>query len=139
VYLDTSVLAKLFIAEPGSEECAAKVAGESIVSSELAYVEMFSAFLRKEREGWIKPADRDLSWTAFESRIADQNIILASLDGAIIGRARMLMAEVHPRVPIRTLDAVHLATYLSIVAGPLFTADRRMREAAELLGIQVVD
>jgi len=100
---------------------------------------MFSAFLRKEREGWIKPADRDLSWTAFESRIADQNIILASLDGAIIGRARMLMAEVHPRVPIRTLDAVHLATYLSIVAGPLFTADRRMREAAELLGIQVVD
>jgi predicted nucleic acid-binding protein len=31
---------------------------------------------------------------------------------------------------LRTLDALHLATYGGIEAGPLFTRDKRMREAA---------
>ena len=49
------------------------------------------------------------------------------------------MLEVHPHVPLRTLDAIHLATYLSVITGPLFTKDARMRDAARLLEIPLVE
>ena len=49
MYLDTCVLAKLFVAEPDSEACVALVSGSVIVSSELALGEFFSTLLRKEQ------------------------------------------------------------------------------------------
>jgi len=45
--------------------------------------------------------------------------------------------ELHPNVPLRTLDALHLATYLSVETGPLFTKDIRMRQAAARLGLSL--
>jgi predicted nucleic acid-binding protein len=41
-------------------------------------------------------------------------------------------------VPLRTLDALHLATFGAIEAGPLFSLDRRMVAAAKLLGFATV-
>lgn len=82
--------------------------------------------LQKERTG------------EFEAQIERQSLWLADVNGVIVRKARDLMAQVHPRVPLRTLDALHLATYLSVVAGPLFTQDRRMIEAATLSGIPLV-
>jgi predicted nucleic acid-binding protein len=49
--------------------------------------------------------------------------------------AKDIMLRLHPQVPLRTLDAIHLATCISIVAGPLFTTDKRMIEAATALKI----
>jgi predicted nucleic acid-binding protein len=49
------------------------------------------------------------------------------------------MLKVHPHVPLRTLDAIHLATYESVVTGPIFTKDKRMRAAARLLGFATVE
>jgi hypothetical protein len=48
------------------------------------------------------------------------------------------MLDVYPHVLLRTLDAIHLATYLSTIAGPLYTDDRRMRDAALFLEIPLV-
>jgi predicted nucleic acid-binding protein len=42
---------------------------------------------------------------------------------------------VHPDVRLRTQDALHLATYLSIETGRLFTKDVRMLQAAVQLGL----
>ena len=139
MYLDTSVLTKLFIAEPDSEVCAIRTAGATLVSSELSYGEIFSAFLKNERTGSLAKKDREASWTDFERRITEESLLLATLDRTIIRQARDVMLEVHPKVALRTLDAIHLATCLSIVAGPLFTMDKRMREAATLLGIPLVE
>jgi predicted nucleic acid-binding protein len=139
MYVDSSVLTKFFVVEPDTEACAAKVAGGFIVSSELAYGELFSALLRKERAGTISREDREVSWAQFGQRIAQRSLWLAKLDGAVVKRAQEVMLALHPKVPLRTLDAIHLATCLSVVAGPLFTTDRRMREAAGLLGIPQVD
>jgi hypothetical protein len=57
----------------------------------------------------------------------------------MIREANEMMLRVHPQVPLRTLDAIHLATYGSVVAGPLFTKDKRMRAAARLLGFVTVE
>jgi predicted nucleic acid-binding protein len=57
----------------------------------------------------------------------------------MIREANEAMLSVHPHVPLRTLDAIHLATYQSVITGPLFTKDKRMRDAAKLLGLAVVE
>jgi hypothetical protein len=139
MYLDSCVLAKLFVIEPDSASCADKVSGSVIVSSELAYGELFSTLLRKERAGEIDAAQRQLLWADFERQIREESIYLATLDGTIVRRARDVMSHVHPHVPLRILDAIHLATYLSVITGPLFTKDIRMRAAARLLEIPLVE
>lgn len=45
------------------------------------------------------------------------------------------MAKCIAHVPVRTLDAVHLATCRLSRAYPLVTGDRVMRAAADILGI----
>jgi predicted nucleic acid-binding protein len=139
MYLDSCVLAKLLVPEPDSEACEKKVAGSVLVSSELAYGEVYSALLRKEREGHINPAQRESAWAEFERLIAGQSVYLATLDGVIVRKAREVMFDVHPHVPLRTLDALHLATFLSVFGGPFFTTDRRLRDAARLLEIPLVE
>ena len=139
MYLDSCVLAKLFVIEPDSEACVAKVSGSVIVSSELAYGEIFSTLLRKERGNEISRAQREALWADFERQIREESIYLAVLDGTIARRAKDVMLEVHPHVPLRTLDAIHLATYLSVITGPFFTKDKRMRDAARLLEIPLVE
>ena len=139
MYLDSCILAKLFIAEPDSEACVAKVAGSVIVSSELTHGEFFSVLLRKERGGEISPTQREALWAEFGRQIREESIYLAVLDGAIVRKAKDVMLEIHPHVPLRTLDAIHLATYQSVLTGPLFTKDKRMRDAARMLEIPLVE
>ncbi len=139
MYLDSCVLTKLFVTEPDSAACIARVSGSVLVSSELAYGELFSALLRKERGGEIDRAQREAVWGDFERQVREESIYLAVLDGAIMRRAREVMLDVHPHVPLRTLDAIHLATYLSVITGPLFTKDKRMRDAARLLEIPLAE
>jgi len=133
MYLDTSVVLKLYVREPDSEECERIVAGQRIVSSELLYAELWSALLAKERAGQITPEARQRVWELFEFHLLDDVVELVELDGEVVREASEMIARVHPQVPLRTLDAIHLATYGGLDAGPLFTADRRMTEAARLL------
>jgi predicted nucleic acid-binding protein len=135
MYLDTCILAKLFAPEEDSEKYATQTSGAILVSSEIAYAEVFSALLRKERMGEITLEQRSLGWIRFERQIREKSIYLAPLDGAIVRHARDIMLELHPHVALRTLDAMHLATYFTVLSGPLLTNDRRMREAATRLEI----
>jgi predicted nucleic acid-binding protein len=135
MYLDSSVAVKLFVAEPDSNECELVVAGQGFFCSELLMGELWSATLAKERAGHLRAADREEIWRQFEALLGDGAIRLVPLNGIIVRAATEVMNEVHPHVPLRTLDAIHLATYLSVDAGPLFTKDRRMTDAARRLNI----
>ena len=135
MYLDTSVAVKLFIPEPDSDECELIAGNDGFLSSELLFVEMHSAVLAKERDGHISRKAREQIWERFEHLIADKKVNLIKLDGMVIREAVEVMSQVHPEVALRTLDAIHLATYLSVDAGPLLTKDRRMIEAAKKLNI----
>src|SRR5688572_28348770 len=111
MYLDTSVVVKLYTREPDSVECEKLVSGQSIVSSELLYAELWSALLGKERQGQITPEDRQRVWEIFEAHLLDDVIELVEIDGVVVREAAEIMARVHPQVPLRTLDAIHLATF----------------------------
>ena len=139
MYLDTSVLVKRYVAEPDSDQVDEVVVGFTLVSSELALGELWSALLAKERNKALPPVAREKAWKAFLDDIEEGVLRLIPLDGVMIREANEVMLRVHPHVPLRTLDAIHLATFGSVITGPIFTKDKRMLAAAKLLGFATVD
>jgi predicted nucleic acid-binding protein len=135
MYVDTSVVVKLYTNEPDSDACEAAVDGSTLVSSQLLRCEFRSALLRKVMQDAISAAFMEEAWTEFERDVAARTIVLVSIDNQVVDDATDLLVELHPDVPLRTLDALHLATYLSVETGPLFTKDLRMLEAAAKLGL----
>ena len=139
MYLDTSVVVKRYVAEPDSGHVDEVVVGFTLVTSELVLGEMWSALLAKERANVLPVAFREQAWRAFLGDVDDGVLRLIPLDGVMIREANEMMLRVHPAVPLRTLDAIHLATYDSVTTGPLFTKDKRMLAAAKLLGFATVE
>ncbi len=134
MYLDSSVLVKRYVQEPDSGHVDQVVVGAAIVSSDLAFGEVWAALLAKERAGDVSVAVRELAWRAFQEDVQEGVLRLIPIDGVMIREANELMYRVHPHVPLRTLDAIHLATYQSVITGAIFTKDKRVHAAAKLLG-----
>lgn len=133
MYLDTSVIVKLFTREPESEFYAGLADGEVVSSSMLAYSEFMSEVLAKERAKAITRAQRRRAWSAFEEQVTSESILLHPLLPAAFRRANRILETCHPRVALRSLDALHLAACDQAQDWPLATCDRRMREAALIL------
>lgn len=135
MYLDTSAAVPLYAQETESERCETIVSGgDGFVSSELLIGEIASALLTKERNRIITPELRAAIEQRFEEHLAEGLVRLIPLNGHLMHQTAEIMRQVHP-IPLRTLDAIHLATYLSVDTGPLFTRDRRMLDAAKKLGL----
>jgi predicted nucleic acid-binding protein len=86
----------------------------------------------------LPAAKREAVWDLFELHLLEEAVTLIELDGMVVRDAAEIMTQVHPTVPLRTLDALHLATFGAIEAGPLFSLDRRMVAAAKMLGFATV-
>lgn len=137
MYLDSCILVKLLVAEPDSEFFIGALEGRSLVTSELAQTEIFSALLARERAGKISAKDRRLAWQEFEARVAVGEIKLEPLNSLVLRKARHTLEHCHPKVPLRTLDAIHLATADLAQIFPLATTDARLRDASTLMGFTV--
>ena len=134
MYLDTSVLVKLFTREPDSEFYGKLADGQAVCSSVLAYAEIWSALLAKERAGGLTTEQRRKVWAAIDRNVMSDVIELLPMGPAIFKRANRILEVCHPKVPLRSLDALHLASADQSQDWPLATGDRRMRDAAEMLG-----
>jgi predicted nucleic acid-binding protein len=134
MYVDTSVLVKLFVREADSDHYGKLLDGRALCSSVLAYTELWSALLARERHGNLTVKLRREAWQLFDQYVSDNVIDLRPLGPAIFRRANLLFEHCHPRVPLRSLDALHLASADQTQDWPLVTHDQRMREAAELFG-----
>lgn len=140
MHLDTSVAVAIYTREPNSDELETILLREkSFVSSELLLGEMARALLAKEKAHVITHELRNLIWMKFEEHLSDGTVQTVALNGFVIHEAIDLMKQVYPSVLLRTLDAIHLASYLSVDAGSLFTRDKRMLQAALILGIPLAD
>jgi predicted nucleic acid-binding protein len=136
MYLDTAILVKLVIKEPDSLFYADLVDDQtSVWSSQVALTECWSALCRKEQEGEIDSLTRRTAWDMVESHIRDGSLRLQPVIEPILRRANAIIEQCLPRVPVRTLDAIHLASCELSGAYPLMTNDRVMRKAAECLNI----
>ena len=136
LYLDTSALVKLLRVEAGSEAVwEAAEAAQALASSNLARIEVHSAFARLLREGHPREAVR-VSWLEFEELW--RGMAQVAMDRAVDAACGLCV-----RHPLRTLDAIHLASALLLrEEGGLeivfACADGRLREAAAAEGFRLV-
>jgi predicted nucleic acid-binding protein len=129
LYLDTSVVLRATLERGTTPEIEQRVAAAPVlVTSRLSLVESARALLRVRAEGSVP-----------ESRLADarreldglwNRCELWELSPAVCGLAALLA----PDKPLRTLDALHLATFIlargRIEGLQLLTADHRLEDAA---------
>ena len=139
VYLDTAILVKLFVREPDSDFFGKLTDGETVSSSVLAYTELWSALLAKERNGAITEETRQRAWRSFARNVDEEMILLSPISQATFRKANHILESCHPRVPLRSLDALHLASSDQLQDWPLCTTDKRMRAAAALLRFPLGD
>jgi predicted nucleic acid-binding protein len=135
IYLDASALVKLLVPERESDPLNQTLLGaEDVVVSDLALTETASALGRRRREQRLLPAEsRRLYREAQKLAAACRR---AEITPAVHRRAeRLLLAA--SLVPLRTLDALHVALALEAGAATLVTYDPRLREAASSQGLFV--
>ena len=137
MYLDTAILVKLLVAEPDTEFYQTSLAGALLSSSELALTEVWSALIAKERNAHISARQRSAAWRVFNGWVQEKQLLLHPLNGVVLKKANHILERCHPTVPLRTLDAIHTAACDLSQDFPLCTTDRRMRDAAGVLGIPV--
>jgi predicted nucleic acid-binding protein len=134
LYIDTSVLVKLFVEEPESGYYGELVNDHPLSSSRLAYVELNAALIAKTKAKLITEKERKLAWRKFENCVEYGSIVLRPLHDIQIHRAYYLMNRLQPKNLLRTLDAIHLAVADELQEWPIVTDDARMSQAALALG-----
>jgi predicted nucleic acid-binding protein len=128
LYLDTSAVLRAVL-EGGTTPAIEKRIGaaSTLITSRLSLVEAARAFLRLRADGLaseeqLADAGRDLDALWARCEIWELTPLVCELAG-----------QVSPTKPLRTLDALHLATYLLArrrIAGlELLTADERLAGA----------
>lgn len=137
MYLDTGILVKLLTPEPETAFFERELLGQSLASSELALVEVKSALFAKERARLITMAQRAKAEAKFAAMIADDIFKLSHLNHQILRKATQIVQVCHPKVPLRALDALHVAACDLAQDFPLCTTDARMHAAARAMHIPV--
>jgi predicted nucleic acid-binding protein len=134
LYLDASALVKLFVPEAESESLnqALIVAGR-VILSDLALTEMASALGRRTREGIL--TDREASNLHREALKLMTSCLYVDLTPPVHRRAERLLLSLP--MPIRALDALHLATALEAGAATIVTFDQHLRAVAASQGLFV--
>ncbi len=134
VYAESSAVLAWLLDEASSADVRQVLSEEIVVASDLTLIECDRVLLRAAAVGElteVEAADR----RAHLTMAASQWHVLR-IGAEIVGRAR----QPFPGEPIRTLDAIHLASVLvarSAVAGlELLSLDDRIRKAARRLGLR---
>ena len=138
LFLDTSALVKLYIAEPGSDRMREVVArGEPIAASALAFAEVHATFMRRRREELLQATELEQLQLAFAGDWEE-------LTQVPVGSAVLeLVPGLCRRHPLRGADAVHLASALLLHQEELQVtfacSDRHLMEAAAAEGLVTYD
>jgi predicted nucleic acid-binding protein len=135
LYLDASALVKLYLPEPESDDLNLLLVGRhDVVASDLAVTEIVSSLCRRRREGSLT--------TAVVTRL--RRALLGHIEAGVYRRSELIPAAHREAerllisvgaVPLRALDALHLALALGADAASLVTWDRRLGTAARAVGL----
>lgn len=126
LYVDASALVKLVVTEPETEALIALLSDrDDLVTSAVAVVEVVRAARRVATSAALIERAHDVTGAMH----------LLAVDWQVLDRA----AELEPAT-LRTLDAIHLASALSLEADleAMVVYDHRLADAAESVGVQVL-
>jgi predicted nucleic acid-binding protein len=135
VYAETSAVLRWLFAEEGGEALRAVLAAaDKVTSSRLTLIETRRVVRRAERDGRITAAQSADVLAVFAQAVSTWAIVEISEE--IARRAE----DGFPDEPVRTLDAIHLASALFLRQSfpdlIVVSADDRVRANAALLGFQ---
>jgi uncharacterized protein len=143
-FLDTSALVKRYVPELGSnwiQSITVPVAGNFIAISQITWVEVLSAFARRQREGSLSVDEVDQLREDFRTDFDNQYEVL-EVDRTLIETAGALVMQ----NPLRAYDSVQLAsalrvqsTLISIPQTQLIfvSADNRLLNIAQSAGLVI--
>lgn len=135
IYLDTSVVAPLYWAEPLSEVVEALLRQEAELQiSQLVEVEFCSALSRRVRMKEIARNQAQAIVTRFQDDLDDGFYVRLALEPVHYDLARDWLRRFD--TSLRTLDGLHLAIANSHNI-PLVTADEGLVASADMLGVEV--
>jgi uncharacterized protein len=140
-FLDSSALAKQYRTETGSGWVQQLTRTQPIAVSTLVIVEVSSAITRLVREGILTPEQRNLILQRFTLDV--EAMLVVGLERDIVEDAAGLVVQAPTAIPLRSLDALHLATARTLAASEPATSselrfvssDTRLLAAAEWAGI----
>ena len=132
LFLDSSALVKRYLEEPGREAVLARCAQASeILISVLAVPEAASALNRYRHLVGLSDAEyADLK----------QELLDDAVRASVIGLSPPVVARTIAcleRAPVRTSDAIHVASALECGADRFLSGDKRQCKAARALGLRV--
>jgi len=138
-YWDTSALAKLYVPEPDSATYQQQAIrpGSTLVTGRLGCWELRRVVLGKEAAAILRPGDAETVWRAFNDDVRVKRLKVVETDAAIEVAFNQIMERCYRRTPplfLRTLDAIHLASARVAGETEIVATDKRLREAAVLLG-----
>ncbi len=138
-YWDTSALSKLYLPEPDSANFVQKAAVDpAIATNRLTLYELRRVAFRKESEGLIQAGTAESVLAQVNQDIAAGQIRVVVLDAQAEAEFNSIMVTCYrrtPPLPVHTLDALHLASARTDHQIEVVATDRRLRDAAGLLGL----
>lgn len=135
LYLDTSALLKWYLQEPFSEEFSDFVQqhpGARICS--LTVTEMHCTLARLTRNREISAPYAAEALSTFSAQMAAGHLNLVPVEDNYFAHATELIDSL--KLPLRTLDALHLAVAHATGSKQFATADKVQAKAARSLGMQ---
>ena len=140
-YWDTSCLVKLYTPESDSPSFTAYLANHpSCVTSDLSLLEFWATVQRKETEGMLAPGESQKVQSALEADVNATAITIVPVDQRVRTEFKAVVEKCMSHVPpifIRTNDAQHLAAATCAAESEIVATDKRLREAAVMLGFTV--
>lgn len=137
LYVESSAVLAWLLGEPAGEQVRQALAtSELIVSSDLTLVECDRVLIRAQALGYLSEAGGADLLVRLNRAAAHWNLL--RIDSEVVERAR----RPFPGEPIRTLDALHLASALVARAAVeglvMLSLDRRVRAVGKRLGLNVL-
>jgi predicted nucleic acid-binding protein len=137
LYAESSAVLTWLLGEHGGDEIAAQLrTARGVIASDLTLIECERALIRAWSTGVMSEAER-VDQSAELARVS-MHWTRLRVDEEVVERAR----RPFPIEPVRTLDALHLASALvARSVAPdlrLLTRDQRIRENGERLGLAAV-
>lgn len=140
VYVDTSVIVKLYIREEYSRAMSVWLQknNEAIPLTSFHELELINAVHLKQFRTEITPAETRLIMSMFEEHETIGIYYRPQLDwSAIFSHAVDLSKKHSASIGARSLDIIHVATALAINARRFLTLDDRQTGLAELAGLKI--
>lgn len=141
-YFDTAYILRCYVMERGSEAVRAVASRvEQLVTSELARAEFAAAVHRKRRERTLSSRDAKVVVAQFSADCDAHVWEFVPVSTVVLERVDAAFAELPAAIPLRSADAIHLATAAELSLSAIYSNDRHLLGAAKhfrLVGIDVI-